>query len=321
MKKQTRQTKSSLKSSVLVLLLVAILLISSSYAWFTANQTVAISSITVNVEASNGIQISTDATTWKSIITNEDITNASSNYAAAVNQFPATIAPCSSAGTVTNGRLNIYYGDVSTDSGGNFIVQSIKQTDANGTSGYYVAFDFFLKVNISTPIYITTTSQMVAAGSTDVGLQNAARIAFINEGNSDGSVATIQALNGGTASILWEPNYDVHTAKAVQAASDYYGITTSTTGASDLVPYNAFNSEFSNQALIQRSGGTPSGFASTTPQIRTVKNFTTQPSFTTLSDGVTKFRCYLWIEGQDVDCENGASGTDMTFNIGFTMNA
>ena len=25
-----------------------------------------------------------------------------------------------------------------------------------------------------------------------------------------------------------------------------------------------------------------------------------------------------WVEGQDVDCENDASGTDVTFNIKFT---
>ena len=26
----------------------------------------------------------------------------------------------------------------------------------------------------------------------------------------------------------------------------------------------------------------------------------------------------MWVEGQDVDCENGASGTDITFDLQFT---
>ena len=34
-----------------------------------------------------------------------------------------------------------------------------------------------------------------------------------------------------------------------------------------------------------------------------------------LQPGVTKFRVYMWLEGQDVDCENGATGTDISFNI------
>ena len=39
----------------------------------------------------------------------------------------------------------------------------------------------------------------------------------------------------------------------------------------------------------------------------------------TLSAGITKIRMYMWIEGQDVDCENTASGTDISFNVQFTV--
>ena len=38
-----------------------------------------------------------------------------------------------------------------------------------------------------------------------------------------------------------------------------------------------------------------------------------------LSAGVTKVRVYMWIEGQDVDCENNASGTDISYNLQFTI--
>ena len=34
-----------------------------------------------------------------------------------------------------------------------------------------------------------------------------------------------------------------------------------------------------------------------------------------LHQGITKMRVYMWIEGQDIDCENNASGTDITYNI------
>ena len=64
--------KSNLRVSLLLLLLAAILLVSSSYAWFTANKTVTVSTLDVNVEAQNGLQISTNGTTWKSIISKTD---------------------------------------------------------------------------------------------------------------------------------------------------------------------------------------------------------------------------------------------------------
>ena len=34
-----------------------------------------------------------------------------------------------------------------------------------------------------------------------------------------------------------------------------------------------------------------------------------------LKAGVTKMRIYMWIEGQDIDCENNATGSDITYNV------
>ena len=39
----------------------------------------------------------------------------------------------------------------------------------------------------------------------------------------------------------------------------------------------------------------------------------------TLAPGVTKFRVYMWVEGQDVDCENNASNAYLRFNIGLSL--
>ena len=62
-----KENRKNLKSSLLVLLLIAILLIASTYAWFTANRTVSIDTLEVNVQASNGLQISTNAVDWKAV--------------------------------------------------------------------------------------------------------------------------------------------------------------------------------------------------------------------------------------------------------------
>ena len=61
MKTTKKQKKSNLKVSLLLLLLAAVLLISSTYAWFIANNTATISTINVKVETVEGNQISVDA--------------------------------------------------------------------------------------------------------------------------------------------------------------------------------------------------------------------------------------------------------------------
>ena len=70
--KKNKQKKTSLKSAIVLLLLIALLLITSSYAWFTANQTVTVSTLQVNVKASNGLQISADAQNWKTVLEKTD---------------------------------------------------------------------------------------------------------------------------------------------------------------------------------------------------------------------------------------------------------
>ena len=71
---KNRKRKANLKSSILILLLMAILLTASTYAWFTANKTVRVSTLNVNVQAQNGLQISADGEKWKSVLDLADIT-------------------------------------------------------------------------------------------------------------------------------------------------------------------------------------------------------------------------------------------------------
>ena len=105
MKKKSRN-KNELYSLILILFMTIIMFGTSSYAWFTANRVVTINSLEVHVEASNGIQVSTDAASWKSVITNADIVSA---YTGNVNQLPSTITSVSTDGSVSaSGRLNMY---------------------------------------------------------------------------------------------------------------------------------------------------------------------------------------------------------------------
>ena len=317
--------KNNTRYSLLLLLLLLVFLIVSTYAWFTANQTVTISTLDVNVQTSNGLQISADAINWKTILQKEDITGATATYATNTNQMPTEMEPVSTAGVVTSGVMDMYSGEVDAhDNGVDYTLVSNKLTDTRGSEGTYIAFDIFLRIDQPSQVYLTTASNVTPkADAVDKGLQNAARVAFIDEGNAsiETEPTTIQALKNGTSSIIWEPNYDVHTAAGVLNAKEIYGLDTTTTGGTQL-SYDGIKAAIDIGKGVTLKTANKTSFAdlfeTVTPTISTVKDFDAQQSLLNLKAGITKVRIYMWVEGQDVDCENNASGTDISFNVQIT---
>ncbi len=331
--KKSNKKQRRLLLTLLLLLTTGVFLGTASYAWFTANQRVTISPIDVNVSTSSGIQISADGNNWKSVLINSDITGASSTYTAAVNQVPATLEPVSTAGEMdSSGKMKMFLGQVVSDEAtGNFVLSAEQSVETNTTSGgKFIAFDIFLKNENNETLYLTKNSKVIFRNS-DTGIKNATRIAFITLGHTTTSdtVANIRALNDGTSSTvkIWEPNYDVHTADGVANAVSPYGITTLAEGSGNAwVPYSGVKAEFADTLGIKREQATQtlnsSYFTDMNPDIKTVEDFDTSQALTTeggLVSGVTKMRIYMWVEGQDVDCENNASGGEISFYLQFSI--
>ena len=329
-----RRGKKKLLLLLLLLLVTGVLLGTSTYAWFTANKKVSVNDIKVNVAAKNGIQISVDGTSWKSIVQTSDLLDATGKYAAAVNQIPDTgssISPVSTVGNIdASGKMEMYLGDVVSDeTTGDYILTSKKETETHGSTGSFIAFDVFFKVEEDTPVWITPDSGVTTDDAVDTGIKNATRMAFIMLGNTTAgdTLTNIQGLNAGTSATkyIWEPNFDVHTAAAVNHAYDTYGLNTTTSDAAAL-PYSGVKAEFEDAAKI--SVKVPAGtthatkyadqFGAVTPDFQTKVGFTNNLSAFTLTAGVTKMRVYMWVEGQDVDCENGASGANITYSLSIT---
>ena len=332
--KRNRAKKRRLLLLLIALLFTMVLFTSSTYAWFTANQTVTVGQLTVNVEAQNGIQISADGTNWKSIVQTADILGAhAGSYGSSVNQVPGTLEPVSTVGNIdSTGKMEMYYGVIGTNAGGDYILTATKDTEQEGTTGKFIAFDLFFKVDAATDIYLTTNSGVRTTDETDTGIKNASRIGFVVLGNTPAgsSVETIQGLNNGTASnkYIWEPNYDVHTAAAVAHARDTYNVTTTETGGS-LLAYDGVKAPITsdNNVVVRRSSATAystafeSLFGTVNVNYSTIAGFSTKQQIFSLQTGVTKVRIYMWIEGQDVDCENAASGGTITYDLQITTEA
>lgn len=320
-----KQKRRSLRLTLLLLLLTAILLLTSSYAWFTANQTVTIAELQVNVAAQNGLQISADGNIWSARIDKTDLQTASGTYTDLVNQFPANFAPVSTAGNVTSGKMDMFLGSVNANASGKDELTATAETEATGTTGNFIAFDMFLRVEQTTRIELTANSNVKAVGDSK-GIENAARVAFLVEGTEAAGtdLTTIQKLAGATTATryIWEPNYDVHTSAAVKHASSVYKITTSQTGAAQIA-YDGIQAEIETGILMDKTNATDNStyFGPTTIAYSTKADFGTEGAteqskeIFTLNPGITKVRVYMWIEGQDVDCENTASGSNIAFNI------
>lgn len=318
--------KNNLKESIILLLLLIVLLVSSTYAWFTANQTVTISTIDVTIEASNGLQISTDATKWKAILLNEDITSGA--YSGNKNELPISMVPVSTVGTIdSNGFMEMYKGTVSANaSNGRYELTAVKVEEQ---TSHFIAFDIFLKVDAPTALQLTEASYVRASeNSTDKGIKQASRVAFVIQGRKEAgaSVGEITSLTASEDSPLyiWEPNANLHTSAAVSHARDTYGITTSSDGNAEAISYFGIKNAITEPVELSRTAGQDTtNFAAVTPTYVTLADengkITAPKNIFSLEAGVTKVRMYMWIEGQDIDCENAASGTDIAFNVQFSV--
>lgn len=255
---------------------------------------------------------------------------ASATYAAAINQLPEVLEPVSTGGVPdTDGLFPMFYGSIvtstSTANNGSYILTSTKETEANGTTGKFIAYDLFFKVDDDSDIWITDTSGIRTTDQTDTGIKNASRIGFIVKGNTSAgsSLNTIQGLNNGTTSgaYIWEPNYNIHTPAGIANARDVYKITT-TEDAADPLPYSGVITEITTDNDVLLGNATEekdaTKFKAVTPTYKTKAGFTHYIPAFKLTKGITKVRIYMWVEGQDVDCENSASNGHLSFDLQIT---
>lgn len=315
-----------------LLLITSMLLSTSSYAWFTTNRVVSINTLNVKVQAEGSLEISVDGINWRAGIGKDEIIAASATYPGSINQLPSLIVPVSTDGMLSDdGLLDMYSGKIASNDNGDYILVSYKseeyESSGDDSTGEFIAFDVFLKINESKELYLTGDSLITYNGEISIGTENAMRAAFVVEGNTvaGDSIANIQGLRtvDDNNVYIWEPNYDTHTRNGVSNARDVYGITTSMTNASRIV-YDGVSSEITEDDNIllgnARASLYPNKFKTVEPKIMTTAYNGVPQSLFTLNSGVTKLRIYLWLEGQDVDCENNASLGNLSINLKFSTN-
>ena len=138
-------------------------------------------------------------------------------------------------------------------------------------------------------------------------------------GRSRTSLTTIHVSNGFTSST--DPATPTQTGAA---PVPYYGVNGAVTNAALTstnppgLPNPSGNFLQSWSSIIKTDTAfntTASGFKYISGNTGTANAGHYPVLFSNLAAGITKVRVYMWVEGQDIDCENNASGTDLSYTI------
>lgn len=329
-KKKEKKRKYRLFYLLLLLLITTLSLSVSSYAWFTTNRLVRVDLLNVNVRAQGGIEISVDGSNWKSSVSVDDIVTASNTYLTNTNRVPLTLEAVSTTGKIENGKIAMYYGNAVNNAKGDYILETTRTVEeasaGEGSSGKFIVFDLFLKTNNNTRLYLTPESNATYTGDKSVGIENAVRFAFVEEGTTftGSTLGTIQSMttNDQNKVHIWEPNYDTHTEYGIENAREVYQM--NITSPSERLEYDGVLNEIPKTVGVTTNNASetkyPMYFSKVKVDYYTKNNFDNNVEIFTINSGITKIRVYMWIEGQDVDCENNAAVGNVALNLSFSTN-
>ena len=337
-KKESTPRKINKKLTIIVILLLAILLIFSTYAWFSTNLNVKIKTFRMVIQKNSDLSISFDGINFEhSLEINKEtiIDELNTVYPNHTNQWAANgFIPVSSAGipTTNTPKFNMYetsgvmYARKDREKLNGFLRTRLAKETEPREYNSYLAFDVFIKNDTGSPVadnlYLqdSTIIQAVDENITEemLGLVNSFRIGFVRIGSVGlkASVDEIQNItcNSQCEEIIFEPNSKNHTALSIERAAKHNvqlvdGIKYPT------YAYKAAGGPIYVKDSIPGSKLDPQFFEL---QDTRDENDFDNPIFQ-IPNGITKARIYIWIEGQDVDSiETDSEGAEVEIGIDFT---
>ncbi len=321
---------------MIVAFFVGVVFIVSSYAWFSTALNVKVKNFNMIVSKNSGLSISFDGITYDSYVEiSEDmlINKIRKTYPTNTSQWPALgLVPVSTNGIKTNNndKYDVFagggvsYKNRKRDNG--FVMTSLVNEDKINDLSYYIAFDIFLKNVTGSPVddnlfldYGTSITMDSEATDEMLGLVNSMRIGFVKIGSVPltAKVNDIQGIkcNNNCKTVIYEPNSTSHSDLSIERAKKYN---------LDLID----GQFFPTYAWLKNGGpieikNTISGSGLLNPEYFALQNTITEADFRKpifeIPNGITKFRIYVWVEGQDIDSlETDSQGADISISIDLT---
>ena len=305
--------KRAFVSAIAMLIVSAIVLTSSTFAWFSMSKEATVEKMDLTVSSPEGIQISANASAWTASLTQEELFDEESTsrykaYDGNVNLMPINLIPVSSSFMyfdTTTGASNFF--KATLDDAGLATVTPVSQEARNDDVAGILAFDLFFKVASDTTVYFGT-SEFVDNTSSDI--LTALRVAFQPMGNTDSTdAATAIALKStaNTDTIVYEVDSINRSADAIAA-----GASTGPVPTRYLTNVNASSSVNENFVITN-------AYAAALACKSIASDADTSAKAFDLKAGVTKMRIYIWVEGNDIDCRNSVAGAALSAALKFTI--
>lgn len=286
--------KRAFISAIAMLIVSAIVLTSSTFAWFSMSKEAEVSSMNLNITTADGISISANTHKFGTTVTLDDIipaADAAGKGLAAdadhTNNIPDLLAPVSSEFYIGSGYPVFYKGSIGEDQ-----KVSVTRLD-NDYSGQLVVFDLFVQVSQNNT-QVKLTGSSVACD--DENVVKAMRVGFVNcgckeyaEKDAAKTIKTTQKTN--TAIWIVDGNASDNT-KYISGSA---GAGLSINKVSD-APIASLYTESTSAGNVAKSA-TASDFS-----------FIAQK-------GVNRVRFYVWVEGNDADCTNDIAGSSFDFTL------
>ena len=322
----TRKKIDKFNKMALIAFFTGVLLIISTYAWFSVNVNVKVENFDVVVASDSGIFISIDGVNFSnSVIVSREtvITNLFDLYPNHINQWATGgMWPISTNGIRDNNMhlFDLYEGDVRGYVYGRRTENIRLNTrriieDRPSSNNVYLAFDIFLKNVSGSPnpdnLYLVGGSGVFFSEGTDeeeldeqsFGIMNSTRLGFLKVGSVplNSSVEAIQSVtcSNNCISKIYEPNHLNHSELSIERAFEYYGITLVD---GEYTPTFAVIDE--GEDLDLENGHEETGIPLDEEHFALQETITDdnfyEPLFQ-IPNAITKVRVYVWIEGQDLD--------------------
>lgn len=305
--KTKKLKKRSFVGAIALLVISAITLTTSTFAWFSMGKEAKIETMELTVSSPDGFQISANALEWTSTLTPEEIfkigdADIYTAKADAVNYLPLELKPvsCAFAGATEFYKANFSAGStegpIAQTDPGSYVTEAEVTHNPVADEAGFVAFDLYIKSGYqgdAVKLYFNQSEFKYDAdrGDEDLHALASLRVAFVNKDTNEVTV--------------YEPDSTTHrgTGEWVTGSPEttYYVI-----GQGTNLDKTGKTFSNSNSVIDASSASTIlNSEAAAADQYITVKN------------GINNFRVFIWIEGNDAECidEIGSDKLSATFRF------
>lgn len=307
--------RRSFVSAIALLVISAITLTTSTFAWFSMGKEAKIETMELTVSSPDGFQISANALEWTSVLTPEEIfkMGEADIYTAkddAVNYLPLELRPVSCAFA---GNTDFYNANFASATTTGPIEQSVPGTyvtekpegyaesvthNAEADKAGFVAFDLYIKSGYAgdaVKLYFNQSEFKYdeTRGEEDLHALASLRVAFVNKDTNE--------------AVVYEPDSLTRRGTGEWTTGGSHETTYYVTGAGSNLERGTSGKTFSSSNSV---------IAESSARVIYSDNDADQ-QYIEIKNGVNNFRVFIWVEGNDAECidEIGSDKLAATFRF------